>query len=53
MVDIRRLRATESAGWRELRICAHDLHQHTTTTRGRVPVAVAPVWEAMGVAHRR
>ena len=53
VLDIRRLRATESAGWRELRICAHDLHRHTTTTRGRVPVAVALVWEAMGIAHRR
>jgi hypothetical protein len=51
VIDIRRLRATESVGWREIRICARDLHQHVTTTRGRVPMAVSLVWEAMGVAH--
>lgn len=52
VIDIRRQRATESAGWREIRIYARDLRQYTTTTRGRVPVAVALVWEDMGVARR-
>ncbi|MFI7483970.1 hypothetical protein ACH9EU_16315 [Kocuria sp. M1R5S2] len=50
--DIRRMRATEAAGWREVRICSEDLHRYVVTTQGPVPVAVALVWEAIGAARR-